>query len=422
MTLGRVFRHPMIWGMLVVTVIMGMLMTLGYLGAFLSPEDHTHDAPFVLVNEDQGVEISGQTTNFGEQVVAAITSSDAFGDKVEWHVLDSRDAALETLGDNEAYAAIVIPALYSQQIAAISQAATTGTATPATIDVIMNSGAGAYTRNLATTVTTGTIATISDSVETQLVTALGGDTAQVPVALADILTDPVVANTSDVAPTGGHTAGGNAAFYYALLLMLGGFVGMDVIFLGLEMFMGRSVATRIVARVRGEAVPLTSFQSWATRVGVSALLAIVGGAAQAWVAIGWLNMAVDETWPLVFFGMLAIFTSAMFTLLFLTLLGTPGLLLAILVQTFLGAPSARGIFPKEMLPTFYQWMGDILPLRYITDGVRAIMFYGADADAGVTRGIVGLAIIAAVSFVVSGLYAWVTSRREGVATPEVVLA
>lgn len=460
MNLRTVFRNPMTWAQLVATILMAGLMTLGYMGAFLSPESHTHDAPFIVVNEDQGVMAGGQTMNFGAQVLQGITATNPeTGDKIAWTVLDSRADAEQHLAEDRAYAAIVIPATYSQQIVALMQggapsattaasataqspsatpsasastptsatpaAATTGATTtatttapqPATIDVLLNSAAGAYPTNLAKSVSATAVATISGEVRTQLVQALGGESAQIPVALSSVLANPVVENVIDQQPTGPHTAGGNSPFYYALLLMLAGFVGMDILYLGLEMIMGRSAVSKVVGMLRGAAVPLSPLQAWGTRVILSAALAIVGSLVQAWVAVGLLDMAVDRVVPLVLFGMLAIFTSAIFTLLFLTLLGTPGLLLAILVQTFLGAPSARGIFPKEMLPDFYQKAGTVLPLRYITDGVRSIVFYDANGAAGLTRGITGLAIICAISLVLSGIVAWWQERGHTTGDP-----
>lgn len=451
MNLRTVFRNPMTWAQLVATILMAGLMTLGYMGAFLSPESHTHGAPFIVVNEDQGVTAGGQTMNFGAQVLQGITATTPeTGDKVAWTVLDSRADAEQRLAEDRAYAAIVIPATYSQQIAALMQggapsatttqssaatpsasastpasatpaAATTASAAtppqPATIDILLNSAAGAYPTNLAKSVSATAVAAISGEVRTQLVQALGGESAQIPVALSSVLANPVVENVIDQQPTGPHTAGGNSPFYYALLLMLAGFVGMDILYLGLEMIMGRSAVSRIVGMLRGAAVPLSPLQAWGTRVILSAALAIVGSLVQAGVAIGLLDMAVDRVMPLVLFGMLAIFTSAIFTLLFLTLFGTPGLLLAILVQTFLGAPSARGIFPKEMLPDFYQKAGTVLPLRYITDGVRSIVFYDANGAAGLTRGIAGLAIICAISLGLSGLVAWWQERGHTTGDP-----
>ncbi|MGB3328189.1 MAG: DUF3533 domain-containing protein [Thermomicrobiales bacterium] len=460
MNLSKIFRNPMTWAQLIAAIAMAALMTLGYLGAFLSPESHTHDAPFLIVNEDKGLSMGGQTVNFGQQVLDGITTaSPDTGDTIAWTVLDSRAAAEKQLGEDRAYAAIVIPETYSQQLAALMQAgspaasqATAPAATPqsgtsatpaanatpavaasttnptpaapqpATIDVLMNTAAGAYPTNLAKSVSATVVTGVSQQVRTQLVQALGGDSAQIPVAMSSVLANPVVANVIDQQPTGPHTAGSNSPFYYALLLMLAGFVGMDVLYLGLEMVMGRSAVSKLVGMLRGDAVPLSPLQAWATRVILSAALAIVGSVAQAWVAIGILGMAVDQVAPLIFFGMLAIFTSALFTLLFLTALGTPGLLLAILVQTFVGAPSARGIFPKEMLPDFYQKAGTVLPLRYITDGVRAIVFYDANGAAGLTRGIVGLVIIGLVSLVGSGILAWFQERAARHAAAKVLAA
>jgi len=410
----KIFRHPLTWVILAAAIVMSALMSLGYLGAFLSPESQAHDAPFVIVNEDQGVTVGGQQVNFGQQVLASITAPNpALGDKVDWIVLPTREDALNRLRDNRAYAAIVIPATYSNEMAALMQPGATTPPPPATIDILLNSAAGAYPTNLAKQVTSGAVAQVSGTVNAQLVKAFGGPTAQIPVALSPVLTTPVVANTLDAQPTGPHTAGSNSPFYYALLLMLAGFVGMDIIYLGLDMVTGRSQASPRIERLRGDAVPLSPVHSWSTRVLLSLGLALIAGLLEVGVAVGMLNMATDRIVPLILFGMLAILTSAIFTLFFLTAFGTPGLLIAIILQTFIGAPSARGIFPKEMLPSIYQWAGDVLPLRYITDGVRAIMFYDGRGEAGLTRAVIALAIMAVAGVILSGLIArWQESRMS----------
>lgn len=155
---GRIFRHPLTWVILVAAIVMSALMSLGYLGAFLSPESQTHHAPFVIVNEDEGAIISGQQVNLGEQVLASITAPNPdLGDKVGWIVLATREDALDRLGENRAYAALVIPATYSNEMAALMQPAAATPLAPATIDVLLNSAAGAYPTNLAKQVTSGAV-------------------------------------------------------------------------------------------------------------------------------------------------------------------------------------------------------------------------------------------------------------------------
>lgn len=69
-------------------------------------------------------------------------------------------------------------------------------------------------------------------------------------------------------------------------------------------------------------------------------------------------------------------------MLFQTALGQAGLLLAVLVSTILGVPSAGGAYPVQMLPPFWQWLHAWLPLRFATDGARSLLFYQGNANAG----------------------------------------
>lgn len=71
-------------------------------------------------------------------------------------------------------------------------------------------------------------------------------------------------------------------------------------------------------------------------------------------------------------------------------------------------PTAGATTPIEALPGFYRFLAEFEPLRQITGGLRSILYYDAQADAGLTRGWVmmaaGLAAAALFGFGVTGWY------------------
>jgi YhgE/Pip-like protein len=117
----RVLASPRVWGPLLGLAAVLALIFYAYLGAVVSPERNLEDLPIALVNEDEGGNLGGKDVNLGDRVVEKVTgpNSPAAG-TVEWVRPDSRDEALEGIGNNKYYGAIVIPEDYTEQISNIA--------------------------------------------------------------------------------------------------------------------------------------------------------------------------------------------------------------------------------------------------------------------------------------------------------------
>jgi uncharacterized phage infection (PIP) family protein YhgE len=66
-------------------------------------------------------------------------------------------------------------------------------------------------------------------------------------------------------------------------------------------------------------------------------------------------------------------------------LGTVGQLVALVVFVYLALASSGGTVPLDALSGFFRFVANFEPLRQILDGVRAILYFGARGDAGLTR-------------------------------------
>lgn len=71
-----------------------------------------------------------------------------------------------------------------------------------------------------------------------------------------------------------------------------------------------------------------------------------------------------------------------------------------LVFIGMAVPTAGATTPIEALPGFYRFLAEFEPLRQITGGIRSILYYDAQGDAGLTRGwlMMGVGLGAAVLF------------------------
>jgi Protein of unknown function (DUF3533) len=50
----------------------------------------------------------------------------------------------------------------------------------------------------------------------------------------------------------------------------------------------------------------------------------------------------------------------------------------------MAVPTAGATTPLQALPSFYRFLAEFEPLRQITGGLRSILYYDAQADAGLT--------------------------------------
>ena len=102
------------------------------------------------------------------------------------------------------------------------------------------------------------------------------------------------------------------------------------------------------------------------------------------VAVGILGMYAPDVlllWALLTLAALMIATG---TLALLAIFGSIGQLLAMILLIYLSIASARGTVPIQALPGILQTVGHVEPLRNTLMGTRAILYFGARGDAGLT--------------------------------------
>lgn len=99
-------------------------------------------------------------------------------------------------------------------------------------------------------------------------------------------------------------------------------------------------------------------------------------------------MSAPDVGVLWLFAWLAAASVAAGTLVLFAILGTQGQLIALLIFVYLGLASAGGTVPIQALPGAFKLVSQIEPLRQILSGTRAILYFGAAGNAGLTRGII----------------------------------
>jgi YhgE/Pip-like protein len=410
----RLIRHRLAWLLVIAALVMGAVMTASYLGAFLDPEQNADHLPIGIVSEDAGFSRGPVRLDAGAQIVESLTGDAApTGETVDWKVYPSREAATDALRSNELYAALLVPESYSADLVALRQAnPVEGAPGPATLEILRNPASGPFASSVADAILDDVVATISAQVDQQVIAAVAQRGQSIPPQLAPLYGDPVRVETTDVVALGHGSGRGLAPFYFAVVLTLGGFIGTDIISLGVDYLAGHGELGRVVSRLRGRPVAATDRSILMTKLALTTVMAVIAGALQSWIAIGLLGMHAPNPWRTALAAMLGVLAIALLTLVLLSLFGTVGLLIGVLVTTILGVPSAGGVFPLDMVPDVYRWLGDVLPMRYMTDALRSLIFFDGRGDAGLTTGVWVLVGYAVGSAIVVGIIA-MTRRGAG---------
>ncbi|MFE6852775.1 YhgE/Pip domain-containing protein, partial [Streptomyces sp. NPDC057674] len=221
-------RKPKLW--LVPTVLSALVavgLSLLYMGGILNPNDNLHRLPVALVDEDRGTPLPGQREPLGKQITDRIVAGSS-DDSVHWRRLD-RAQAQDALASGEIFGALVVPEDFTASVAALTT--DRATARP-TITVLTNPGLG----SLGSSIT----AQINQSAAHQASLAIGKQLAagtDVPTTRL-LLADPVAVTTQVGHPIGRHSGLGLTAFYYTLLLVLGGFIGGNLVNSGVDTSLG----------------------------------------------------------------------------------------------------------------------------------------------------------------------------------------
>ncbi|MGW0581535.1 DUF3533 domain-containing protein, partial [Streptomyces sp. NPDC002920] len=92
--------------------------------------------------------------------------------------------------------------------------------------------------------------------------------------------------------------------------------------------------------------------------------------------------------------------------------GGIGQLVSMFVFIVLGLPSSGATVPLQAVPDFYRFLAHFEPMRQLSDGVRAILYFDARGDAGLTRAWIMIAI-GAVSALLFGFAMTAYYDRRG---------
>jgi YhgE/Pip-like protein len=409
----RVWIFPLISASVLLIVI-----TVFYIGSVVDPIGHLHGLPVAVVNQDRGAVIAGRRIDVGQKVETGLSHSPVNG---PLRLTDTTLTAAEQAMDRGGYyAAVVIPPGLTASLLNLAGLHTGGPVAGRPVIVILtNPRAGSEGVSLATGVLEPALEAFSRHIGRQLA-AFVPTRSSSPLTKA-FLADPVSTKTIEYRPLPSHSAFGLSAFYTALLILISGFLGGVIVNNSVDANLGYAT-TEIGPRWRQRRpVAISRWQTliakWVIAVPITAVMTGI----MLLVAAGILRMDAPHPGLLWLLGWLAAASVAVGTIVLYAVLGSLGQLLAILVFVYAGLASAGGTVPLQALPSWLSWLAQVEPLRQILAGTRAILYFNAQADAGLARAVIAAAA-GLVFWLIAGtvLVRWYDRRGLNRMNPEVL--
>ncbi|WP_031065975.1 YhgE/Pip domain-containing protein [Streptomyces sp. NRRL WC-3742] len=403
-------RRPKLW--LFPGILCGLLavvLSLLYMGGIVNPTGHLHRLPVALVNEDQGPPPPGRTENVGTLLTKAVVAASP-GTTVDWKRIDGAELDRQ-LASGKVYGALVVPKDFTTAVTAL----VTGQATDRpTLTVLTNPGLGSLGSSIAAQIAQNAAHQASLATGKDLLaavppasgaTATGPDTGAVARL---VLADPFAVTTRIGHPIGSHSGLGLSAFYYTLLAVLTAFIGGNIIHSGVDGALGYADSEIGPWHTRRPTVPISRTQTLLLKMVMTAGIMLVTTSLVLLCTVGILGMDAPHTAMLWLFAYCASLAVGLGVQAINAAFGGIGQLVSMFVFIALALPSSGATVPLQAVPGFYRFLGAFEPMRQLSDGIRAILFFDARGDAGLARGwamiAVGLVLALVFGFAMTRYY------------------
>ncbi|MFJ3407884.1 YhgE/Pip domain-containing protein [Promicromonospora sp. NPDC090134] len=385
---ARIVAHPRTWAVPIVFLVgLAVLFPAVYLFATVDPQKHLTDLPVALVIEEQTIDSPPSAAG-----AVADAIEDGAGTEIAFTRMTPSELA-DGMGNDTVAGAVVIPADFDQSIASLLPGS--DTATVPTVDIRTNAGDGGLSGGLVTGNLAPVLRGVASGLGAQLAASAGGDA--LPAANQALLATPFDVVSAPYAELPANAGLGTSAFYYALVLVLLGFVGASMISPIVDSALGFAPSEVGPLVQRRPYIAASRLQTLLAKFGILLAGAPVAALAAQLVAVGPVGIPVSDPVTLWLFStatIMAIGTSAM------TVFAIFGNGIGALVNTMffiaLSMTSSGGTVPLAATPTLYRWLSEFEPFRAVVDGVRALLYFSGNPDAGLTEAWVRVAIGGAI--------------------------
>jgi YhgE/Pip-like protein len=315
------------------------------------------NVPIALVNEDQGMDVPGEgKMNFGKAVSEKLHEMVAEnGSAVKWKMADNYEEAIKGLDNKEYYAALIIPKDFSAKQFTLR----TPNPTSSEVQILVNQGMNMMAATMTGQLLNNVIDNLNANVRTQLLADFEKQGLTITPKQASALALPIVKKITNVNETGTHSANGNAPISLFQPLWLGSIAGAVV----LVLMMGKLVFVNRAEKLKNLII----------QIFIGAVMAVFSGFGLTWIA-DTLGMNIPQVTDTGLFLAVVYFSFFLIITAVLSWLGIKGVGIFVIIL-FFGAPLLA--MPPEFMSSFYRdWVYSWLPMRFMIDGLRDLLFFG----------------------------------------------
>ncbi len=305
---------------------------------------------------------------------------------IKWVILENQQEMEKEMANQNLYGAIVIPKDFTNNFGSLQTPAPT---TPE-LQLYINQGKNTNVANVVSQNLSGMMAQMNLMMSDQLLTTVASKNIPLTVDQARILTSPISSTTIMLHQTGKL---GNAALSFFQPLWISSILSAMMLF-----FAGKSkkLSTKI-----------SHLQLKSIQVLVAILLGFVAGFSLTWYTTFMLGFEYESFTTVALFLSITCVSFILLISAVISWIGRGGIAIFILFM-FFGLPLLQ--LAPEMLPDFYRdWIYPWLPMRFMFDGVREILFFDGGAWNAST---IVLAWIAVVSILVHLAKAFVPLKKD----------
>ncbi|MFC5587878.1 YhgE/Pip domain-containing protein [Sporosarcina soli] len=358
------------WMPIWIIAILMLCMISIYLPVFGGTSPRLTDFPLIIVDEDEG--ISSFIT--GKEIADHLIKKQD-GHTFSWKVAANKEAAIQELKNNQAYGALVIPTDYSKEIIELRDALMTGKTEvkPAHLELLINEGGGRTTTTIATSALETLVTTASTTISSHLKEELIQNNSQLSPKNAILLANPLQYTLTNALGLPERTNNGMTPFMIVLITSISGIMGVNMI----NGYLKTSSAS---VKSEGYSLSKTEVMNASMLLGVI-LSALVAAVLQIAVFGVFGSSHSTSIWLIFLFTFLCCLTMHFQFKMISLFLGKWGMLVMFPIN-IMGIFSSGGAVPIATLPFIHHFFSNILPARYMVDGLRVMLYYNGRIQAG----------------------------------------
>ncbi|MBT2668374.1 DUF3533 domain-containing protein [Bacillus sp. ISL-4] len=330
---------------------------------FPSVQPQPKNLPIAIVNVDEGVEIPNQPKmNMGQTIVEMIQKSSASTKEkdaaVKWVEVDSIEAVQKGLDNQKYYAALVIPKDFSPKQASLRTPAPSAPE----VQIFINQGMNAAASTMAGQVLNGVVDNMNNTVRKQLLDGFEKQGATLTAKQAASLAVPIAKKVTNVNEIGTNSANGNAPVSLFQPLWMASLASAAIIFISISKMPIRTRKENLVTKVG--------------QILMGAVVALVIGFGFTWIADGMVGLNIPNFMATALFLSITAFSFFLMISAVFSLVGIKGIAVFVLIL-FFGAP-LLAMAPEMMSPFYRDWIYSWLPMRFMVEGLRKLLFFGEE--------------------------------------------